>query len=678
VAGMREFRLFSKFAGCCRNPLWAAPLILIGLAVGWFSCGRLEQQYVRMDKLYKIALIEDSRAYDTILQNDELFADPDPGIRARAALAVGRIGGDYYTPTLKRHLTDTSAVAAEAKYFAAGLLADSTLFDPLLELASGRGPARDAAVEAMGRVANANQAPRLGVFLDDPDTLVVYQTLLALWRAGGWCHAATMARLGLESPCRMVQYGAVFALARGGRPEGIPLFRRFIADADPEFRIPAYAGLGRVGDTTLADIIAQGLADPDDRVVATALNALRNYGSRGAASVIRHLPRMTDEKLVSLAVEIIGENRSVAGARELLTSIFRSNNRENVLGATAKSLLQVDGAGGLPVIDERLPSPTGYQRMKIAEGLAFVEREAAVGRLVTLLADAVPVVRATALESICAVDSASAERYLTTALGDSDQMVMATAIDEAKRRGVTRLIPTIARLFLERRQGLDGDVKRTIIDAWSVFPADSAYDSLVVASLEEACNDEWLVVRREAAELLWRKYRIERRTQIGAGGSMIEKWNFRDLFFGYRSNPTATIETPRGSITIELLYDEAPMTVNNFIALAQKGFYDRRIFHRVVPAFVAQDGCPRGDGWGGPGYAIRCEYTRRSYATGAVGMALSGKDTGGSQFFITLSPQPHLDARYTVFGRVVSGMDAAQQIVRGDSITTITIQDGRE
>jgi peptidyl-prolyl cis-trans isomerase B (cyclophilin B) len=138
------------------------------------------------------------------------------------------------------------------------------------------------------------------------------------------------------------------------------------------------------------------------------------------------------------------------------------------------------------------------------------------------------------------------------------------------------------------------------------------------------------------------------------------------------------LETSRGTITLELFYHQAPMTVNNFISLAEKGFYDNLIFHRVVPNFVIQDGCPRGDGWGGPGYAIRSEFNRLDYITGTLGMANSGKDTGGSQYFITLSPQPHLDARYTAFGRVIEGLDSVQQIVRGDAIKSVTIKYNRE
>ncbi|MFW5951220.1 MAG: peptidylprolyl isomerase, partial [Gemmatimonadota bacterium] len=135
--------------------------------------------------------------------------------------------------------------------------------------------------------------------------------------------------------------------------------------------------------------------------------------------------------------------------------------------------------------------------------------------------------------------------------------------------------------------------------------------------------------------------------------------------------PRATIETPHGLITVELLSDEAPMTVHNFISLAERGYFDGGVWHRVIPNFVLQDGAPGGDPSGGPGWTIRDEINRVRYDRGMLGMALSGPDTGGSQWFITHSPQPHLDGGYTVFGRVVDGMDAADAILQGDPVTSI-------
>jgi cyclophilin family peptidyl-prolyl cis-trans isomerase len=136
---------------------------------------------------------------------------------------------------------------------------------------------------------------------------------------------------------------------------------------------------------------------------------------------------------------------------------------------------------------------------------------------------------------------------------------------------------------------------------------------------------------------------------------------------------TAKIETDKGAFTIELLPEAAPLTVDNFVELARRRYFNGVAFHRVVPNFVIQGGDPRGDGNGGPGYQIRCEINTVAYDRGAVGMALSGKDTGGSQWFVTHSPQPHLDGGYTVFGRVTSGIEVVDRIVRGDRIRFVTV-----
>jgi len=137
----------------------------------------------------------------------------------------------------------------------------------------------------------------------------------------------------------------------------------------------------------------------------------------------------------------------------------------------------------------------------------------------------------------------------------------------------------------------------------------------------------------------------------------------------------AVVTTSKGSFTIDFFPNEAPLTVDNFVRLAQRGYFRGITIHRVVPNFVIQDGDPRGDGNGGPGYQIRCEINEVPYERAAVGMALSGKDTGGSQWFVTHSRQPHLDGGYTVFGRVTSGREVVDSIVRGDVIQSIVIRE---
>ncbi|HEY2846588.1 MAG TPA: peptidylprolyl isomerase, partial [Pyrinomonadaceae bacterium] len=136
----------------------------------------------------------------------------------------------------------------------------------------------------------------------------------------------------------------------------------------------------------------------------------------------------------------------------------------------------------------------------------------------------------------------------------------------------------------------------------------------------------------------------------------------------------AVLATEKGAFTIEFNPEEAPLTVDNWVKLARAGYFNGLEVHRVVPNFVMQDGDPRGDGSGGPGLSIRCEINMLPYDRGAVGMALSGKDTGGSQWFVTHSPQPHLDGGYTVFGHVAEkDMRVVDSIVRGDRILSVKI-----
>ncbi len=135
----------------------------------------------------------------------------------------------------------------------------------------------------------------------------------------------------------------------------------------------------------------------------------------------------------------------------------------------------------------------------------------------------------------------------------------------------------------------------------------------------------------------------------------------------------AVMTTSKGDITIDLFPKEAPNTVANFYTLASDGFYDGLAFHRVIPGFVAQGGCPEGTGAGGPGWVIACETkgNPHKHKTGSLSMAHRGKDTGGSQFFLVLAPQPHLDGVHTVFGQVSGGLEIMQDLEVGDEIKSV-------
>jgi peptidyl-prolyl cis-trans isomerase B (cyclophilin B) len=138
---------------------------------------------------------------------------------------------------------------------------------------------------------------------------------------------------------------------------------------------------------------------------------------------------------------------------------------------------------------------------------------------------------------------------------------------------------------------------------------------------------------------------------------------------------TATIETEKGKLVLTLYADDVPLTVNNFVFLAREGFYNNTTFHRVIPGFMAQGGDPTGTGTGGPGYSFADEFTKHTHVTGALSMANAGPNTNGSQFFITYNPQPHLDGRHSVFGRLTDGMDVLEAIETGDAIVRITVEE---
>lgn len=184
--------------------------------------------------------------------------------------------------------------------------------------------------------------------------------------------------------------------------------------------------------------------------------------------------------------------------------------------------------------------------------------------------------------------------------------------------------------------------------------------------------------RRRIVALLKEKEGGDFFDKIGSTNSIFTRKDYLRAVSRKNGTVKAVFTTEKGNFTIDLAPEDAPLTVDNFIKLAKLNYFNGLLVHRVVPNFVMQDGDPRGDGNGGPGWSIRCELNMLPFERGAVGMALSGKDTGGSQWFATHSPQPHLDGGYTVFGRVnETDMKVVDKIVRGDKILSVKIVEGK-
>lgn len=384
-----------------------------------------------------------------------------------------------------------------------------------------------------------------------------------------------------------------------------------IPGALPSIAVEATWALGQIGEPAREVIVERLRCMPlHPAVTIQLLLAAAKLRPVPVEAVVEYF-RAREASVVWAAAYAIARPRASAGVRALVE--------------LASSTMARPGGGEVPAADA---SPAGWYslgasapariRAEIARGLAQQTAgdslaDLALGALTSLAADAHPHVRVNALRSIATYERRGLE-LLRSAAADPDSNV---------RRVAAEALDTTAR---------------------SSPPADAAEEKPDTAAGPHP--EQWYrdVVERVVAPTL--------RGQP----------------------PIAVINTVHGPIELELFGADAPLTVHNFLSLARRGFYDGLVFHRVVPNFVVQDGDPSGDGNGGPGYSIRDELNPWRYERGVLGMALSGPDTGGSQYFITHSPQPHLDGGYTVFGRIRSGHEALDAIVQGDRIVRVHVR----
>ncbi len=332
------------------------------------------------------------------------------------------------------------------------------------------------------------------------------------------------------------------------------------------------------------------------------------------------------------------------------------------------------GAVSESLLDSAMASSDPFLRGAAASALGSLPAAEASGRRAKLMADPEPVVRLKVLEGLEAPESIRASRPLIdAALADPNVAVRAAALDLAAGDGGDGAFALLAEAVEASKSDSNPDIAITAIGAAEKSP-ESAEARAVV---EAAYRSPSTLVSRLARRSLVRSFHADRAAfpwrTYETGKSVAD---YAALLREARTGWTARVETARGVFTIRLAGGEAPLTVMNFVSLAKKGYFDGAPIHRVVPGFVVQDGDPTGTGSGGPGYEIRDELSALPYRAGTVGMALSGPDTGGSQWFVTQAPQPHLDGGYTVFGQILSGMDVVNRIEQDDRILRVTVQAG--
>jgi len=652
-------------------------LLLLAVATYYIYDNLRERTFA--EKIGDIIYAEDQR-----LQDDKLtgyLQDADPEIRARAALAIGRIGAAGSGQLLYDVISSDSSmdVAAEAA-FAIGLTGESEFAGQLLDLALDL-PTKIAGplVEAAGRLTDTSMAEEIEMiagFLSHPSPDVRAIACMALFRAGAREMGPRLADLARTEPDEEVQVTALYALARLGFEEPTDVYIKHFADADPYVRSLAVRGLGAPETDEAVHYLTIALNDSDPRVVAQAIASLsRKTTPEAKSKLAKKLSVERDEKLKTAMIDALARQEN-SQAVDAVNAILSSGPSTNVVVSAVKYLATIQKDRAVALIDSLQTLDNPQIRAACAEAYAAIATENIIPRLAVLFNDENELVRLTAFTSLMELDSANADFYLGNALDDSSYVMAVVAADFIGRKQLASYLP---RMYDMMSGGLQThvDIRGALVDAAGSFISDSARDTLAVQIVNEGILDPDYIVRRTAAEIYDEKLDRDYYNSVPPAETRIGKGKIIRSVEKYRQNPYATITTNRGEIELELYFDVAPLTVLNFIDLAKGGIYEGVSFHRVIPNFVTQGGDPEGSGWGGPGYCIRCEYSREPYKTGTVGIATSGKDTGGSQFFITLSPQPHLDGRYTVFGQVLAGMDVVNEIVKGDIVEKIEIHEGK-
>ncbi len=643
--------------------------------------------------LARLLALSDARQFDGAVLRQALQSD-NQNVRVQAALAAGRIGDREAVELLVPLLNDSAGAVQNAAAFALGLLKDPRAVDPLLAIVRGVAPADQSvreieAVTALAKIGGTEGAQAIRLVLESSPLgqavpAAVSTAVLEAWRLGPRAPIPQLLAYA-ENPDDVVRGRAVFSLGRLRSVAAVPVFLKALGDQSADVRAVAARGLSAaladsstIGRAAVAARLRPLANDPIPGVRINALRALATFrrDSTLAPAAISALADPGSAVVVQAetTLGVLGGSAAVEALKRLTTSPTFALRRQAIVG-----LAQADSAAGVAAALAAIAADPDWRwRSVAAEAFAAVPDRP---RLEGLIADPDGRVVAQALQGLMhvAADSDTALSARARVLLDhADPAVRSLAADILARRP---LVDDVDRLVAAYRRAANDpfdDARLSAVGALAAIAASGSAAKLRVVDrfVTPTPRPEDYLVRRLAED------RFPEAAQAWAGGRTIATGksdaDYREVVRRYllpaitgQPNPEVSVETDRGVLTLELLPAQAPLTVAAFLALVDRRYFDGQRWHRVVPNFVAQAGDPRGDGWGGPGTTVRDEINPQRYATGTVGMALSGPDTGGSQFFITESPQPHLDGIYTVFGRVSGDMRVLTLVSQGDRIRSI-------
>jgi cyclophilin family peptidyl-prolyl cis-trans isomerase/HEAT repeat protein len=647
-------------------------LLLIICITAIIGCGGEEEEAVLLpDKKVQIAIWEDMRRADTLLYT--YLADEDPEIRSRACYALGMIEPEGASAYIVDLVDDPQKNVRIEAIFALSLIGDSMysgkvvplLFDPESEVV------HQAAI-ALGRMGGDTAVSALMMFARDKIPRHRAWAAEGLWRADADTAIELLVNLAADSS-EFVEQAAVYALRRLEARPAAEIFRSKLKDTIPEIRMYAAEGLRAIKDSAFLMALTNQLSrDQEWTVKASILRAIMEVGDKKIIKALMNLLSQREHPLITgMGLSLIGEFQMDALVPKV--EPFLEDEEKFLKGEALIALAKLNRSKFMEIVSREIDTYDWYLRMKAAEALQFIQTPEGADFLEKLLADPDHRVRTAVLYSLAEYDFLEMEDYLGTALDDPDPAVVSTTIELIAKLKLSQLSEKIHDIYEDEVDEADAIFRFSILYNLSEWVVDSQIaDENILELLNKALEDRDRNVRKKAIDI-FAMTGVDKSEYLGYFDPMVTAATY-DAFYGrFDRNPIAEINTDRGQIRVRLLYDNAPRTVSNFIKLAESGFYDGVIFHRVVPNFVIQAGDPHGDGFGGPGYTIRSEFNRHEYTRGTMGMAHAGKDTGGSQWFICHSPQPHLNGRYTAFGQVIYGMRIVDRILVGDKINSIEI-----
>ncbi|MEO7793354.1 MAG: peptidylprolyl isomerase [Thermoanaerobaculia bacterium] len=644
---------------------------------------------VAQERSTRAADLRDTQALLLLMADQKRFEesvfvallDSSASIRRDLAVALGRIGHPRGRGVLQGLLIDSDTPVRQAAAFALGELGVPEAIPALLRATvDDDATTGTLAVEALGKL----QAPLADVSRTltalEPDAAAL-RLAPALFRFKE--ESLIEVAVGLErSPSAAlpaVHAGVAYALARDAQAAALPSLRRWIADPEPGIRAWAARGLGEVGDLSdfrgLEPLLAAAAPSPRIQALRAGARILARTQALPPLGWGKHLARLMDDAAPGVRAIALESSSAWMAQPEVRESVLRrlksGEPRERELALL--SLAQGNDPEAEAAVRRAAGAPERAFRARAAEAAGAL---GLVDLLERLALDPEAMVRVAAVESLIAggldaggdVSSAIAgiaRRFLA----DPDPTVRATVL-EALIEAPEVSVSALQKALLAGERDLLADACLAAIRALAAralaVPAELA---ATVSLLESFAEDKDFLVRREAASALERLG--QPRPEVGPVATGRTGPVYSQILSQTDHTRRVEVVTARGKFRIRLDCPEAPLTCLSFLQLAGQGYFDGLTFHRVVPDFVVQAGDPRGDGWGGPGFALRDEINRSRFGRGAVGMALSGPDTGGSQFFIALSPQPHLDGGYTVFGQVEGDDSVLDQIRQEDALLSM-------